>query len=366
MAAADLVDASKLAEEREALKKYGVLLREGHLEGYKIRPDQAFEQKELKPWEMSTDVMADIPSLPRMYTLENWANPEVKFAVKSGIAYITLNRPEANNAMNGGINQGLQDAVYYLQEHTEIRIAVLQAEGKMFCAGGDPKGFQAAQAGAGVIQGEGEVAAGPPSGESIARAAESGSGNATSAQTFAKLLYQFATLPQYTIGCAQGSAMGGGVGLLCVCDTVMATQRSFFALSEVKLGVIPATISPYVIRKIGAANAKKVFCTGESIKPMKAAEYGLVQQLLPTKDEFPKAIQKIASQVQQCAPGAVARSKRLISMLMYQPVSESLMRFTAQEYAAVRKGAEADVAIAGLSAKKRPAWMETQLKVDGA
>jgi len=362
------VDASKLAEEREALKKYGVVLKQGHLEGYKIRPDRAFEQKELKPWETSTDVMADVPAMPRKYTLENWANPDVKFEVKGQIAYATLNRPDANNAMNTGISQGIQDAVYHLQAHPEIRIFVLQAEGKMFCAGGDPKSFQEAQAGAGVIEAgsAAEIAAGPPPGESIALASDRTSYNLAAANSFAKLLYQLSTLPQYTIGCAQGSAMGGGVGLLCVCDTVLATQRSYFALSEVKLGVIPATISPYVIRKIGAANAKKVFCTGESIKPTKAVEYGLVQQLVQTKEDFPKQIQKMATQLQQCSPAAVAESKRLIAMLMYQPISESLLRFTAQDYARVRKSPEADAAISGLSAKKRPAWMESPIQVEGA
>merc|ERR1712107_59947 len=109
-----------------------------------------------------------------------------------------------------------------------------------------------------------------------------------------------------------GSAMGGGVGLVCVCDMVVAVRTAHATLSEVKLGVIPAVISPHVIRTIGTANAKRLFCTAENANMQTAMEIGLVQRIVNDVSEFPAVIKEIATKVQACSPGAVASAKQVI------------------------------------------------------
>merc|ERR1719456_311534 len=103
---------------------------------------------------------------------------------------------------------------------------------------------------------------------------------------FAKFLYMFQTLPQLTIALVQGSAMGGGVGLASICDVVIAVKNAYFVLSEVRLGVIPATISPYVVAKLGVANAKRLFCTAENCSAEMGKKMGLVQHVINSDDEM--------------------------------------------------------------------------------
>lgn len=233
----------------------------------------------------------------------------------------------------------------------------------MFCAGGDPKGFQAAQAGAGAISAVGDGTGVPPTGKFIAEHSRSFGGNKQSANHFAKILYDWATLPQFTICLAQGSALGGGFGFLCICDMVVAVKMAKFVLSEVKLGVVPATISPYVISKIGVANAKQIFCTAENIDMNRAKEMGLVQTVVDNAGLFPEVVKDVASKIQQCAPGAVQEAKKTILKVCYQQFSESLISWTAEEYARIRKGEEAHQGMEAMKAKKRPPWMEKTIVV---
>jgi len=349
-------------EETEALKQYGVHLKDNHLEGYRYQADRLDATNPMKPWE--GDILGAIPSMPPICkSVEEWNNPECKFEIGEGIAYITLNRPAANNAMNGGITQGLQDAIYILQKRPDIRIAVLKAEGRMFCAGGDPKSFQAAQAGAGAIAGDGVADMGAPPGPHIANAAQAIQGNKMSAHSFAKLLYEFAALPQFTICCAQGSAMGGGFGLLCICDMVVAVKQAFFVLSEVKLGVIPATISPHVSGKIGVSNCKRLFCTAENCNMRMAKDMGLVQVVVDDASHFPRVIQEVASKLQLCGPRAVATTKETVLKLMHQPISESMIQWMAKEHARVRKSEEAEEGMRAIEEQTKPKWVDTLIRV---
>lgn len=335
-------------EERKALAAEGVDLPEDHMEQYLYKAPVDDADKILKTYE--TDTIACVPRSPQSSTLENWINPEVNFEITQGTAYITLNRPEANNAMNDHISGGLSDAVYILNQRPDIRVAVLKAEGRMFCAGGDPKGFQSFQGG-----GEGSEANLP--GPIISSAGGMIDGNKMSGHSFAAFLYDFARLPQFTIALAQGSAMGGGFGLLCLCDMVICAKNCHFVLSEVKLGVIPATISPHVINKIGVANAKRLFCTAENVSAQMALDIGLVQKVCPV-DKFPEAVAEVCKQIQMCGPRAVAESKKMLMEVVHQPLEEKLLVHTANEYARIRKTEEAVAGMNAVEQKKRPPWVE--------
>lgn len=192
---ADWVEVERQLElkEQELLKKQGVEVPAGHLEGYKYIPQKRVVDKQ------SWDVMP-IPNHTPKCTSTNWSYTEVEFEVGQGIAYITLNRPQANNALNDGILLGIHDACFELHRRSDVRVVVLQAEGKMFCAGGDPKSFQDT-------------------------AAMTDMESRTASVSFMRLLQFFQGLPQFTIGLAQGSAMGTGVGLLAACDVVCPWAR---------------------------------------------------------------------------------------------------------------------------------------------
>lgn len=356
---------SELEKERAGLKKYGIILADDHMDGYSYKPDR-FE-KDLtgivKPWEVP--ILAQMgPSYPAMCTTyEEWNNEDFLFEIRDGIAYCTLNRPDANNAMNETIGGGIHDAGRILRSRPDIRIAVLTGNGRMFCAGGDPKSFQKEQAGAGVIQGEAQGPAGPPPGPHIAGAAAFLSQNKASAEAFARDMYEWASLPQFTICCMNGSAMGGGVGLVSVCDYVVAVKQAYVSLSEVKLGVIPAVISPHVIRSLGTANAKRLFCTAENANMTTAMEMGLVQRVVNDTSEFSAVVSEIAQKIQGCAPGAVAVAKQTILNCLNQPMSDALIDYTVKEYLRVRKSEECEEGMKALASKTRPSWVSQPIDV---
>jgi methylglutaconyl-CoA hydratase len=218
---------------------------------------------------------------------------------------------------------------------------ILKAQGEFFCAGGDASSFRKANQGA--------------------QGGQAAKDNSSGAQDMARVFHEVASLPQFTIAMAQGPAMGGGVGLLSMCDMTLAVEPAWFSLSEVKLGVIPATISPYVVGKIGVANAKRLFCTAERFTAAKAKEYGLVQEVLADEPAMAAFVQKLCSEMTLCAPGAVAASKRLIEGVQGKPIDEQLIAYTAGELAKVRVTDECKEGFAALVEKRKPAWAKTPM-----
>lgn len=349
------VGAEDFENDRQALRSHGVELEADHMDGYQWKPPPADVDRSalIKPWEVplekqlqSTDpppVMCDSP--------ETWNNPEVLFEIKGKVAYVTLNRPAANNAMNDGISAGIHDAILILKRRTDVRLVVLSGQGRMFCAGGDPKSFQAHQS-----QGsKGEsVPKANPDGPAIVAAARSS--NEDAADLFAWDMYSWSVLPQFTLACANGSAMGGGVGLLCVCDMAVVVKTAMAALSEVKLGVIPAVISPHVIRTIGRANAARLFCTAENITSQQMLEMGLAQRIVADASEFPAVIEEVSQALQSCSPEAVAACKRVMLNTFNQPVNVGLAEYTAQATADCRKSADYAEGVRALREDRAPLW----------
>lgn len=340
------------AKDVAALRSMGVNLSDDHMDGYLFKPRRKEENLDVKPWDASP--LASIPAPPQVNTEETWDNPEFKFKIESGVAYMTINRPEANNAINGNVSAGLNDACHILETRRDVRVATLTGAGRMFCAGADPK--------AAVVGDQRPVRLGaPPAGEAIVSRGQGAKGNTKSSQEFAAMLYTVASLPQFTIACANGSVMAGGVGFICIVDMVIAVKQAYITLSEVKLGMIPATISPHVIGKIGPTHAKALFVTGENVKCAAAFEMGLVQHIVDSKEGFDPIIKDVCAKLQGMAPGALMANKKMMPRLMNGCISNSLIEFTVDEYTKSRKGAEAEGAMQGLIERKKPAWMEATI-----
>lgn len=328
----DWLEIEKFLEkkEKEILAKEGVILPEGHLSGYKYLPKTRITDKQ--PWDITPT-----PNRPPQCASFNWSHREVNFEVGEGIAYITLNRPDANNALNEGIQRGLEDAVFQLHRQVDIRCVVLKAEGKMFCAGGDPKSFADAHA-------------------------MTDADNRKSAVMFMKFLHYFQSLPQFVIGLAQGSAMGSGLALLACCDLVVAVQNARFTCSEVKLGTVPATIAPFITTKVGVSNSKRLLCLGENLTAQTARQMGLVQEVCEDDTDFSNIVAEVCEKLTLCAPQATAKSKKLVTNVNQRPFSLAMLEYTENEYKNIRGADEAVKGMVAVQAKTKPFWVEAPIK----
>mmetsp|Transcript_23349 Transcript_23349/g.43911 ORF Transcript_23349/g.43911 Transcript_23349/m.43911 type:complete len:339 (+) Transcript_23349:70-1086(+) len=326
----ETIERELAAKEAELLQKEGAACDEKHVSGYRYVPTTKVVDKP------SWDTFA-VPHIRPVCTSENWFHKDVLFEIGEGIAYITLNRPEANNAMNESTGQALMDATCELQGRKDIRIVVLRAEGSMFCAGGDPKHFFDALA----------------MSEKEDRKAAIG---------FMKFLFWFQSLPQFTVGLAQGSAMGSGIALLCACDMVLAASNARFTCSEVKLGFCPASLAPFLSRKVGPAFAKRLLCMAENISADQAKKMGLISDVVEEEGDFSDYMKDICDKVTLCAPTAAGRAKRLAQNVSLQPLTRKLLEYTGGELADIRIGEEAIKGMVAVQARVKPYWAETPIK----
>eukprot|EP01060_Flectonema_neradi_P002145 TRINITY_DN112_c3_g1_i1.p1 TRINITY_DN112_c3_g1~~TRINITY_DN112_c3_g1_i1.p1 ORF type:complete len:282 (+),score=45.41 TRINITY_DN112_c3_g1_i1:54-899(+) len=258
----------------------------------------------------------------------------VKVTVGEGVITLTLAKPRNLNALTATMTKGLMAGLELCKEFaSQIRVVLLRAEGRVFCAGGDAKSL------AGNTQDEVH----------------------SSSMAFGSFLQLLTTLPQLVVGVAQGSAYGGGFGLLSCCDIVVAVPTAEFALSEVRLGMIPATISPHVVRKIGVNNSRRLFLTGEKFSASKAKEYGLVNEIVEP-EKMKSFLEGLIKQQSLCAPIAVARAKNLITLVENKPVTEELIRITVDELVSIRTGPEIREGAAALFNKRKPQWAKDGLR----
>ncbi|MGK6314587.1 crotonase/enoyl-CoA hydratase family protein [Neorhizobium sp. DT-125] len=215
-----------------------------------------------------------------------------------GVATLTLDRPEKHNAMNAGMIDELADAAAGLAADEAVRVVVLAASGPTFCAGGDLSWMRD-------------------------QAAKDRQGKICGATALALMLKVLDDLPKPLVGRVQGNAFGGGIGLMAVCDIVIAAEKAEFALTETRLGLIPATIGPYVVRRIGEGHARRLFLNARRFDAAAAHRIGLVSVACPA-DELDTAVEEEVSAFLDCAPGAVASAKRLVQDLARQTVDDPL------------------------------------------
>lgn len=181
--------------------------------------------------------------------------------------------------------------------------------------------------------------------------------NQIDAHELASMLHKLYSLPKTTIACVQGAAFGGGLGLVSCCDIVLADETAKFALSEVKLGLIPATIAPYVLRAIGEQQAKRYFQTGERFDGNAAHKIGLVHELCKDKKGVDAKCDELVKALKANGPKAMAASKKLCLDYAGEPITDDVLDETARRIAKTRVGDEAKEGLSAFLEKRKPAWV---------
>lgn len=245
-------------------------------------------------------------------------------------AWLWLNRPKLRNALNGDLQDLLLRAFKDLENEKDIRVLVLAGRGQAFCAGGDLSRMEQA-------------------------AKMTKAGSKAEAGRFAKLLYRMHTYPKPLIARVHGAAFAGGMGLVAACDLVVAAEEAEFCLPEVRLGLVPAMISPYIARAIGEQQARRYVLTGERLAAREAQRIGFVHECVAAA-ELDARVEKFAAQLAQAGPQALARSKKLLARVAKAGITPKLSAETAAVLADVRAGEEAREGIRSFLEKRKPRW----------
>ena len=251
-------------------------------------------------------------------------------ATPEGVATVTLNRPLRRNAFNAELIAALHEAFETLQGAEGVRVVFLRGAGGTFSAGADLEWMRDA-----VDRTEAD--------------------NRDDAHQMAKMLKSLWDIPALTVALVEGGAFGGGAGLAAACDMAVATADARFAFSEVRLGIIAATISPYVVAAIGPREARGLFATGRLFDADYAHKVGLVTEVVADTAGLEAARDRISAEMMACAPIAVAESKRLVDDVAYQPIDD-VMDETAKRIARIRISDEGQEGVRAFLEKRKPSW----------
>jgi methylglutaconyl-CoA hydratase len=273
-----------------------------------------------------------LPQLPAFTTIDA--------TERNGVGLVTLNRPERHNAFDEQVIGELTAALKALDAMPRVRAVILLGAGPSFCAGADLD-WMRRMADYDYAQ------------------------NIADASALAHMLQALATLSKPTIARVHGSAYGGGVGLVACCDIAIATIDATFALSEAKLGLIPATIGPYVIEAMGARAARRYMLTAERFDAAEAYRLGLVHDLAPSVEALDERVNDILGALLLAGPHAQAAAKALVRAVAHRPIDERVIADTAERIAMVRASDEAREGIAAFLTKRSPAWVPDALRTKG-
>lgn len=255
-------------------------------------------------------------------------------ATPDGQATVTINRANKRNAFNAEVIGALRSAFDTLEGADGVRVVFVTGAGPAFSAGADLEWMRDA-------------------------ADYSEAENREDAMAMATMLRRLYDLPHLTVALVDGAAYGGGAGLVAACDLAVATERASFAFSEVKLGLIAATISPYVVAAIGARRARSLFATGRPFDAAYASKIGLIDEVVADQAGFQSIRERISEEMRACGPLAVAESKRLVDHVAGRPIDHALMEATARWIARVRVSDEGKDGIAAYLARKKAPWAES-------
>ncbi len=253
-----------------------------------------------------------------------------------GIATVTLNNVEKHNAFDEVIIEKLTHIFDEIAKRDDIKVMVLAANGKSFSAGADLSWMKR-------------------------MAGYSYEENLKDASKLAQMLKALNYLPQPTIAKIQGAAFGGAVGLASCCDIVIASNKASFCLSEVKLGLIPATISPYVVDAIGLKASRRYFQTAERFFAEKAMQLGLVDEIVEL-DQLTSAVERVIATLVANSPQAMRQAKQLAFDVAYQDINEQLMHDTSKRIASIRVSDEGQEGLSSFFEKRRPYWQKKTMK----
>lgn len=248
------------------------------------------------------------------------------------VARITLSRPEVRNAFDDTTIAELTQAFRLAGQADDVRVIVLDAQGPAFCAGADLNWMKR-------------------------MAGYSDEENRNDAMALATMLHTLYTCPKPVIAQVQGDAYAGGMGLVSAADIVVAAEGVQFCLSEAKLGLIPATIAPYVIRAMGEQAARRYFITAERFDARVALHLGLVHELTAVSD-LAETVARLAQTLAANSPNAVKECKKLVIDLAHRPIDDTLIADTAQRIARIRASEQGREGIASFLEKRKPSWLE--------
>lgn len=253
---------------------------------------------------------------------------------QGGVARVTLDRPELRNAFDDVLIAKLNTAFHDLQNDKSVRVVVLAANGPAFCAGADLN-WMKRMAGYGYDE------------------------NLADAKALAAMLAALDRMPKPTIARVHGPVFAGGTGLVAACDIAVGTPEANFCLSEAKLGLSPATISPYVIRAMGERLARRYFLTAEVFDAHEACRIGLLSVLVPT-EKLDSTVESLVKHLLAGGPEAHARIKDLIRAVANRPVDDALVADTAKRIAEIRVSPEGKEGIASFLEKRKASWCSTK------
>lgn len=256
----------------------------------------------------------------------------VTLSIEAGVATVTLNNPDKHNAFDDKIIAQLTHAFDRIASDENVHVMVLASTGKSFSAGADLGWMKR-------------------------MASYSYEENLADANALATMLHKLNFLPQPTIAKVQGAAFGGAVGLASCCDIVIASEKASFCLSEVKLGLIPATISPYVINAIGLKASRRYFQTAERFFAAKAEQIGLVDEVV-SPDALDEATNAMIKQLLTNGPVATREAKQLAFDVAYQPINNELMQETSKRIAAIRVSEEGQEGLTAFFEKRPASWLK--------
>ncbi len=254
----------------------------------------------------------------------------IRSHLQGGVGRIVLARPEKKNAFNGEMLAEIDRLLAAWAVDPACRVIVLEAEGDTFCAGAD-LAWMASYAGAGREE------------------------NLASAKELGGVFHRIARSPKPVVGRIQGAARGGGVGLAAAVDIAVASDRASFALTEVRLGLLPGVISPFVVERMGPSQARGLFMTGENIDAARALRLGLVHHVVAA-DQLDAKVAEVVGQLVLGGPAALLACKQLVELVAFRPVEEVAAQ-TAELIADRRTSAEAQEGMMAFLEKRRPSWV---------
>ncbi|HKU81694.1 MAG TPA: enoyl-CoA hydratase-related protein [Candidatus Tumulicola sp.] len=257
------------------------------------------------------------------------ADPTVSLRFADGIARVTLARPDVRNAFNADVIAELQAAFTRIAAADDVRAVVLAGEGKVFCGGADIGWMRA----------------------SLDLSFEA---NAIDAERMSDMFRAVDNCPRPVVARIQGAALGGGAGLAAVCDVVVAAEDAVFGFTEVKLGIIPAVISPFSIAKIGPSNARALFLTGERFSADRAARIGLVHEVVPAA-QLDDAVERVLGEIRSAGPYAVSAAKLLVRRVLDATYEES-RAITTQAIANQRITPEGQEGLRAFLERRKPSF----------
>ncbi len=259
------------------------------------------------------------------------ANEPLRLETGAGVARLTLNRPEIHNAFDDDLIQRLTETLRKVEADPEVRMVVLASSGKSFSAGADLNWMRR-------------------------MAGYSSEENRADADRLAEMLRTLNRLAKPTVALVQGAAFGGGVGLVACCDIVVAARQARFALTEVRLGILPAVISPYVVAAIGERAARRYLLTAERFDTEEAHRLGLVHAVVDA-DQLEDTGAAILGELAKAGPQALGETKDLIFRVSRGPVDAEMIADTAERITRIRASDEGRDGLGAFLDKRPPAWL---------